>query len=211
MRRWNRGEKIGAVALVAAFAALPAAYLVVPEVRRFFRLEREPMPFTNPVTTSSVSSVPKTGNKTVGVFARSVGELRKSNSVTRMEETESGKPLREIPLGSFGFANPIDLRYSVEDLRLQPYSPEDRFEVHNLPNGEVELLGYVGPETLQRVRSGLSHGEAITFFSDRWMAASNLVAVPLGRFDCPRERIVPLDEPNQKSRRILSALDCKTK
>jgi len=164
-------------------------------------------PVTNPV------GPPKIEGKVIGVSANSLEELRKRNNVIRMKETESGKPLTEIPPGSFGFADEIDLTHSLkarlEEMRIEPRAAEDRFEVHKLLDGEIELLVYVGPETLEHLRSGLSRGEAVTFFSDKWADASSLVAVPIEGFQCSRVRFVPLDAQVQNDHRLLSALDCK--
>ncbi len=207
--KWSRGEKIAAWTLIIGLLALIAAFLVVPEVRRFLRLERQPSSIPTPTTT------PATADKVFGVSAESVEELRKHNNVTRMKDAESGRMLSEIPAGSFGFADDIEIRRSLRDSRIEklalaPHAPDDRFELHKLLDGQIELVGYVGPETLEHVRSGLSQGEAITFFSDTWTDAANIVAVPLARLSCSRGRTLSLDDPkNPKNRRLVIALDCK--
>lgn len=192
-----------------AVLALIAAILVIPEVRRFFGLEREPSSTPTPTTTAA------TADKVFGVSAESVEELRKRNNVARMKDAESGKMLAEIPAGSFGFADDIEIRRSLRDSRiekltLETHAPDERFELHKLLDGQIELVGYVGPETLEHVRSGLSQEEAITFFSDTWANATNIVAVPLAKLSCSRGRTLSLDGPkNPKNRRLVSALDCK--
>jgi len=208
--KWNRGEKIAGWTLVIGALALIAAVLVVPEVRRFLRLEREPSSIPAPTTTT-----PATADKVFGVSAESVEELRKHNNVTRIKDVESGKMLSEIPAGSFGFADDIEIRRSlrdsrIEELALKPHAPDERFELHKLLDGQIELVGYVGPETLEHVRSGLSQGEAITFFSDTWTDAANIVAVPLARLSCSRGRTLSLNDPtNPRKQRLVTALDCK--
>jgi len=207
---WTRGDKIAGWVLIIGVLALIAAVLVVPEVRRFLRLERQPSAIPTPTTTT-----PATADKVFGVSAESVEELRKHNNVTRMKDAESGRMLSEIPAGSFGFADDIEIRRSLRDSRIEklalaPRAPDDRFELHKLLEGQIQLVGYVGPETLEHVRSGLSQEEAITFFSDTWTDAANIVAVPLARLSCSRGRTLSLDDPkNPKNRRLVTALDCK--
>ena len=213
--KWNRGEKIAGWTLVIGALALIAAVLVVPEVRRFLRLQREPSSIPTPTPTTTT---PATADKVFGMSAESVEELRKHNNVTRIKDVESGKMLSEIPAGSFGFADDIEIRRSlrdsrIEELALKPHAPDERFELHKLLDGQIELVGYVGPETLEHARSGLSQGEAITFFSDTWTDAANIVAVPLARLSCSRGRTLLLGDPknpkNRRLARLVTALDCK--
>jgi hypothetical protein len=209
---WTRGDKIAGWTLIIGVLALIGAVLVIPEVRRFLRLEQEPS-VAIPTPTPAPAN-----NKVFGVFAKNVEELRKSNNVTLMKEVESGRMLSEIPAGSFGFADDIEIRRSLRDSRIEklalaPHAPDDRFELHKLLDGQIQLVGYVGPETLEHVRSGLSQGEAITFFSDPWTGAANIVAVPLARLSCSRGRTLssgaPKNPRNRRLARLVTALDCK--
>lgn len=193
MRPWNRGEKLAATAVLVAVVGLPAAYLVVPEVRTILHLDRD---------------VPTAGSP--AIFANTLDEMRRRDRVERMKETESEKPISEIPVGSFGFADLVRLEHSyLEVIRLNPHAPEGRFELHKLGNGQIKLVAYVGPETVDRLRSGLSKGETVTLCSDSWTEASNLVAIPIESLDCPRSRTLSLDAPKSKYGRLITALDCR--
>lgn len=192
MRPWNRGEKLAATAVLLAVVGLPAAYLVVPEVRTILNLDRD---------------VPPTAG--TPIFANRLDEMRRRDSVDRMKETESEKPISEIPVGSFGFAHLIRLERSyLEVIRVNPHAPEGRFELHKLGDGQKKLIAYVGPETADRLRSGLSKGQAVTIYSDSWTEASNLLAIPLRSLDCPGSRTLSLDAPKSKYGRLITALDC---
>src|SRR5229473_575278 len=88
--RATPGSFIAAMAILASF--------LVPEARRVFSLERRTTgatPVTSPVT--NPVPPPKIEGKVIGVSTNSVEELRKRNNVIRMKETESGKPLTEVP------------------------------------------------------------------------------------------------------------------
>lgn len=208
--KWSRDQKIGLGILIASVLAILIS-LMVPEVRQFVGLEKKPsvaVPTSAPAPTPAITKV-------FGVFAKNVEELRKTNKVTRMKEAESDKTLSEIPAGSFGFASGYFISDALKDSRinaveLQPHAPLNHFEIDKLSDGQLELVGYVGPETLENVRSGLSQGEAITFYSYSWPDAANVVAIPLTQFLCPRERSIPVDDPTDpKHLEILGALDCK--
>lgn len=208
---WSRGEKIAGWTLAVCALALIAACLVIPEVRRLIGLDRTP----SVAVTKPTPVQPPPNAKVFGVFAKNVQELRKSNNVKPIKEVESGKMLSEIPAGSYGFAGEAYIGGALQSsginaLELQPQAPLDWFELHKLSDGQIDLVGYVGPETLENVRLGLSQGEAITFYSDEWSDAANVVAVPLTKFVCSRARSILLDDPKKpKHRKILSALDCK--
>lgn len=208
MRTWKRAEKLTAAGVAVAIVAI-AVSLFVPEVRRSFGLGQE---FSNSATQNkqapSISSI-DTGPRITGASAHDVDELRTRNKVVRMKDTESDKPLSEVPAGSFGFALPSELMlHSPEQVRVEPRGYADNFELHKLADGHIELLGYVGPETLDHLRFGLHSGEEVTFYSDAWKDAPNLVAVPISQFKCNRDRTVEL-ETSQKHPTLLDALDCK--
>lgn len=200
MRKWSRAEKLTAAGVVVALAAIAAGFLV-PETRRFFHLEPG----------LQATSVPpaKNGIKIVGTFAKTAEDLRNRENVLRMKQAESGKPLSEIPDGSSGFAHASGLNNPLEAITLDSQGYSDRLEVHKLASGQIELIGYVGSETFDRIRLGLSEGEAITFFSSEWTDAPNLVSVPLGSLKCPRSRLVSLDDEKDKHGGLISALDCR--
>jgi len=78
-----------------------------------------------------------------------------------------------------------------------------KFEVHKLADGSAMIVGYVGPETRDRLLEGLKTGETLTLYSRSCEAATNLVAVPAGKLKFKRDRSVTI------AKKRLSALDCE--
>jgi hypothetical protein len=212
MRPWTRNEKLTAVGVLVAGVSAVAAIFVVPEFRIIFHLDRHPVDMaSHTVPTNLAQSQAEREHKIVGTFAGSVDELRKRNNVTRIQETESGKPLSEVPASSFGFASPAELTYhSPGSPEVEPNGRQYEFEIHKLADGHAELLVYVGSETRDRVRAGLKIGESVTLYSDAWKEAPNLVAIRFDNLKCARERSLFLKDSNSKYTSYLTVLDCVT-
>jgi hypothetical protein len=211
MSTWTRGEKITAWSVVVAVLTLIAAALVVPEFRRIIGLEKpigtgQTRSQPEPTTRASEPKAHAPDKPVVAESAKDVRELRQQNRVTRIEQVESGKTLEEIPVNSYGFANGLDFifrRAFIELRQLRASRLIRDFEVHKLADGSALIVGYVGKETLTRLREGLRQGESVTLYSDSWKEASNLVAIPLTRLLCTRSRVIDIEKGT------VGALDCQ--
>ncbi len=218
MRPWTRNEKMGYAGIaVAVLVGLNVFF--VPEVRYFFGLDRRPSSAPQSQQTSSLPSLPapvapqsKEPSALHGEAADSVVELRQRHQVTRMRETESGETLSEVPVGSFGFviAEFFTTSWSSspdpEKMPLKSRGSSWDLEIHKLADGHSEIVAYVGPETLERIRHGLGKGEKLTIYTDARKEASNLIAMPIARIECERSRSLKPDQMHD-----IDALDCRAK
>jgi hypothetical protein len=130
-----------------------------------------------------------------------------------MQETESGESLSEVPAGSFGFTPSEFLAYpfAYTPLEKVPIDAHGHYygalETHKVADGHSEVLVFVGPETLERIRHGLHEGEKLTIYTDAWKEASNLVTIPIARIQCERNRTLSPDKGDPTYH--LCALDCQ--
>ena len=195
-REWRRGEKTAVWGVgIAALAAI-ATWIVVPGFRHATHLDP-----------SAASKVSEPG-RLVGVFAASIEELRARNHVTLIPASPSEKTLAEIPANSYGFVFAPYLAHSTPDkLEMYTHSDPTYFEVHKLTGSQTEFVGYVGPETQERLRKGLGKGEKLTLYSSPWPKAPNLTAISLRSVKCARSWDVAV---RRKGGTItLFALACK--
>jgi len=200
LQAWSRSDKLAVTGILFAILIGIGAYFG-PEVRRAIRLDKP--------TNAAVTAPPVL----TAITAKNLNELRRQNRVECIKATEAEKTLAEIPAGSYGFAygSYLVLRYTADEIKLKPGNragPFDIFEVHKLHDGARLAVFYVGPETIDRLRSGVPVGEKLTLYSDAWQGAPNLVALPLSGIKCSRDREV---NPTDDIRDQRHALDCEAK
>jgi hypothetical protein len=204
--RWTRGEIWTAVGAIATIAGLIVAILT------FLHWDKRSVP--QPNNPPSAVSPEKPVRKPLPVItAKNIVELRQLNQVEQIRETESGKPLSEIPPGSFGFAlvdEVVDREVGLQrDIDVDFSDLPNDFEIHKLRDGTALLVTYVGPETFDRLREGLQPTESVPLYTVSWKEASNLAAVPLDRISCGRHRDFQVEEDGKI--KFLSVLDCQQK
>ncbi len=188
---------------VAALAAI-AIWIVVPGFRHATRLEPPAGKMVSPASEAPVSEP----GRVVGVFPANIEELRARNHVTLIPVSKSEKTLAEIPAGSYAFVfGPYIAHSAPNALQMYTHNDPEYFEVHKLTDGQTEFVGYVGPETQERLRKGLGKGEKLTLYSSPWQKAPNLTAISLRSVKCARSRDIAVRRKG--STIILFALDCK--
>jgi len=216
MRVWTRNDILGLAAVGATLLVGLSAFFV-PEVRYLLRLERRPLPVPQSQQTSSPLPSPPApvaaqSNESPAVYgepANTIAEVRNRHHVAPMREAESGETLSEVPPGSFGFAYAVlvvHLSESPEKIPLDAHGTFMDLEMHKLADGHSEVVAYVGPETLERLRHGLRPGEQLTVYTKAWKDAPNLVAIPFPRIQCQRDRMLEPDKRDQ-----LYAVDCRAR
>jgi hypothetical protein len=186
--KWTRGDVFALLGLIIGLLTVVTPFFI-PEIRVILRLDKSPtnLPFV-PSASIGLGANPET-KPLVGQFAKTYQELRENNKVTRIAVSESEKSLAEIPRNSFGDAAPVwFVDFSSEKMRVVPRGVVSDFEVQKLADGSVMVVGYVGLETAEGLREGLHTGEALTLYSISLKDYSTLVAVPLDRLKCTRDR-----------------------
>jgi len=165
-------------------------------------------------TVAGLSRVPKEVTKTsppsilgpkVPIAAEDADQVRETHGVARLRETQSGKTLAEIPPNSFCFMYGHSL---TGDHKLGTVTVDEsnlKFEVHKLANGSASVVGYVGPETRDRLLEGLKKGDALTIYSRSCEVARDVIAVPVDHLKFNRDRDLTI------SNKRLSALDCEAR
>jgi hypothetical protein len=177
----------------AALAAIVIS-IVVPAFRRA----------THPPSEVAASQP----ERMVGVAAGSIEELRARNHVTLIPASKSEHTLAEAPEGSYGFVfAPYIAHSSVNALRLYTHNDPAYFEVHKLPGGQAEFIGYVESATQERLQKGLGKGEKLTLYSSSWQKAPNPTAISFGSVKCARSR--DMSVRHKGGTIVLFALDCK--
>jgi hypothetical protein len=152
-----------------------------------------------------------TDGKVTGMTAASVEELRKRNGVVGIEDAKSEKMLAELPAGVGGFTNDYDIVFSdsVDKIKLSPHGYLHNFELQKLRDGKMLIVAFVGQETREHVRSGLSVGDKLTLYSNSWKEAQSVVALPARDIKCERTRWLDVEPPQGSKRRSIVALDCR--
>src|SRR5262249_33378816 len=159
------------------------------------------------VTSASEATASQPG-RVVGVFAASIDELRARNHVTLMPTSESQKTFAQIPAGSYGFVFAPYLAHAApRALEMYTHNDPSYFEVHKLNDNQAYFVGYVGPETQERLQKGLGRGEKLTLYSSQWPKAPILTAILLGSVKCARSRDMAVRRKGGAI--VLFALDCK--
>lgn len=139
------------------------------------------------------------------VAAKDAGQLREKHGVARLQETQSEKTFAEIPPNSFCFMYGHSL---VGDYKVGHVNADKdtlKFEVHKLTDGAALVVGYVGPETRDRLLGGLKKGETLTIYSRSCGVARDVIAVPVDHLKFNRSRTLEI------SYKQLSALDCEAR
>lgn len=205
-------EKWGIAGAIATVIGVVIGALTVPEVRRFFHLDK---PSISQPTGTSTAPPPQTEppRKPLQVItADNIFELRQKNQVTQLHKTESGKTLSEIPPGSFGFTMESSLITrdlgDPQDLEISSTGPTDEFEIHKLADSTALLVAFVGSETLDRLREDVKLKEPVSLYSDSWKEASTAVALPLTQVKCSRYRY--FSDGDKGKRKLIAVLDCQT-
>jgi hypothetical protein len=200
---------IGGV-IVTVIGIIVTVYL--PEIRKLLHLDKPSV--SQPADTSKPSNPqPETPRKPLQVVtADNIAQLRRRNEVTRLHKTESGKTLAETPPGSFGFTLSVSITLhdsgTHREIEILSDGLSSEFEIHKLADGRALLVGYVGPETFDRLREGIKLSEPISLYSDSWKEAPNLIAVPLSQIKCVRYRDFWSEDKGK--RKPIDVLDCQT-
>jgi len=187
------------VAFISAVALV--GFVIVSFRKPASSLPRQAEPPVVPTATAQERSGPL-----VAQVAKDAHALRQLNHVTRIADTESEKSLPEIPANSYGFT----IGSWVADLgldKLPILSKGGFFEIQKLADGTAMIVGYVGQESLDRLREGLAEGSTLIVYSDPWKDAPNIVAIPLDRLKCARSRTLYPENTQHKITEI-EALDC---
>jgi hypothetical protein len=198
-----------AIATLTLGALSIIATVMVPELRRWSHLdprapEVHPPLVTTPPSERKTEPAPSPPKLLVAEFGGSIQELRKRHNVKPLPDVESGKNFIEIPVNSYSFADGFSLLHKQTPDYLKMPGLNRDFEVHKLGDGTGVVLGYVGPESLIRLREGMPKDAELTLYSQRWREAPNLVAMPLSELRCDRDRLIYPTE-----RLATDALDCK--
>src|SRR6266699_91336 len=197
-KSWTRGDKIAAIGVAIALVGLPIGVLVplyLPELRIRLGLDKPKL--------ESNAPPPRQGSKPetkllIAESAASVQEMRRRHHVSLISPMEADKTTPEIQPNSFGFAFATPIIYR-SPIQIQVTSSKLSFEIHKLGDSSLLVVGYVGPETFIRLREGVGSDADVTLYSSPIKEASGLVALPLNRLKCPRDRSV----------QAAVALDCK--
>ena len=159
------------------------------------------------VAQGSSVTVSSTG-RLVGTFADSIENLRELNHVTLIAASSSQKTLGEISAGSYAFVfAPLVAHSASSSLQVYTHNDPAYFEVHKLTSGQTEFVGYVGPDTKERLQRGLSTGEKLTLYSSPWPQATNLTAISFASVKCIRSWDIPVRRKGGTI--VLFALDCR--
>ena len=155
---WNRADKMSVVMMVIGVLAIIVA-LTVPESRTFLGLEKAQR--AQQTESPSISAPPGRDSSRLlpARFAKNIRELREENHLARLADSESEKFFPEIPSNSYGFVNGLSLVSStLNELRIETNRTLHTFEIQKLADGNALVVGYVGPETFDRLREGLLAG-----------------------------------------------------
>jgi len=197
-REWAPGEKIVLWGAGIAALAVIANWIVVLGFQHA----------TAGGTGSSSAVAASQPGRLVGVFAASIEELRARNHVTLIPTSETQKTLAQEPAGSYGFVFAPYLAHSApRALEMYTHNDPSYFEVHKLSDNQAYFVGYVGPETQERLQKGLARGEKLTLYSSQWPKAPNLTAILFGSVKCARTRDMAVRRKGGTV--VLFALDCK--
>ncbi len=126
--------------------------------------------------------------------------FRKSNRVRAMRLEESGFSLEVVPVGVYGFIDPITFAARTKNifpnlpLTLRRRSSPYLLEVHKLDSGSTYILGFVGSDTLLSIRRGdRTSPLSLTLYSDLWSSASEAVALSISHIQDAEYRLVETD------------------
>jgi hypothetical protein len=203
-RAWTRNAKIAARSVGCAALAAIAICIPLRSLQHAAHAEASPE-----MTVSQNSGVPVSmPGRLVGIFADGIEELRARNHVTLIPASQSQKTLGEIPAGSYGFVFAPFVAHSAPNaLHVYTHNDPAYFEVHKLSSGQTQFVGYVEPETKERLQKGVSIGETLTLYTSSWQKAPNLTAISFGSVKCMRSRDVSIRRKGGTI--VLFALDCK--
>jgi len=98
-----------------------------------------------------------------------------------LAEAEIGLPLARIPEGAYGFTTSA----ATSEIAVFREPVFRSFEVHRLPGGVVQFIGYVTQQDHLALTAG-TEPVTINLYPDPVETASNLVAVPVSRIDRKR-------------------------
>jgi len=194
-REWAPDEKIVLWGAGIAALAVIAYWIVV-------------LGFQHGTAGSSSAVAASQPGRVVGVFAASIEELRARNHVTLIPTSETQKTFAQEPAGSYGFVFAPYIAHSApRALEMYTHNDPSYFEVHKLSDNQAYFVGYVGPETQERLQKGLVRGEKLTLYSSQWPKAPNLTAILFGSVKCARTRDMAVRR--KEGAVVLFALDCK--
>lgn len=101
-------------------------------------------------------------------------ELRAAHGVRLVSEQEDGSGLHRLPKGVYGFT----YAPGPHDAPLFREGRSHNFEIHKLPDGTVQLVGFVSPHIAARIQAA-KDSLAFELFPSPSQEADTLVAVPL--------------------------------
>ena len=201
-KSWSLTDKLTAIGVIIAFITIIVT-IYLPELRIRLGLDKPKQESVSTPAPPQSQPEPKPvqgldAKRLVADTAPNIQEMRRRDHVSLISEIESEKTTAEVPPDSFGFTAPPDMLYDRPKTLYRSYGSRG-FEIHKLHDGSLIFLAYSGPETFERLREGVRKGEDVTLYSNPWRGATKLVALPLDRFKCGRDRLI----------HMVAALDCK--
>jgi hypothetical protein len=197
-KSWTRADKLSLIGIVSAVILGVLTILVtiyLSELRIRLGLDK---PKVESNTAPPAENSKPEARLLIAESAASVQEMRRRHHVSLISPMEADKTTREVQPSSFGFAFTTRIIYR-EPIEIQVTNSKQTFEIHKLGDSSLLIVGYVGPETFIRLREGVGADADVTLYSSPIIEASDLVALPLNRLKCPRDRSVE----------VAVALDCK--
>lgn len=110
--------------------------------------------------------------------------LRTSRKLRELQPLETGKYLKEAPLGAYGFGDPIYIgAYNLDENKINFSKFHHElydFEIHRLIDGKLFLIGFVNNENSAELTTKKG-GIDFVLFPDPWMEMTNLVSIPFDK------------------------------
>lgn len=103
--------------------------------------------------------------------------LRRLHGVRALQDTENGKPLSQIPTGTFGYIEPQSPE-SLFQARVRNTPALGPIEVHKLANGSLMLVGFARDSEMRSLTQG--GRSRLTLFRASSTQARSAVAIPIG-------------------------------
>jgi len=102
--------------------------------------------------------------------------VRSRNQVRPLQETEDGRAIDDVPLGTYGYA------YAPGSDATPLYAKRRylAFEMHKLADGAVRLLGFLEPDLARKVEAG-TEDLLVRLGADPTAEKSVLVEIPSER------------------------------
>lgn len=120
----------------------------------------------------------------------SAEDLRKERGLRIVSDQEAGTDAFQLPNGVYGFT------YSpaFEEMPLFAKKPYHSFEVHRLNDGRIHLLGFVTPETKEKIQSKAGMVEA-SVYPDSYGTSTALVSIDVADLK-PAKKAITREDGN---------------